>query len=217
MVQLEQFCFASYCVDFLMDPQVLGLVSHPENWSVEQNGLRRKKMILPLAAGGSLQFQFSMIANEEDFAKQFRNRDLAHLAGGFSSQSALSLETVSQESKAQRVLGFLLDTDLTPSEMQLLEASGCEMYFANDEKNQLADHKHFATRICLELKLRKDFSLLAAVVELPSTQFNELLVQVEGGHYAKMLTSVQFLRQPALWLKLESTCADFIFVEERGS
>ncbi len=225
---LQQFCFSPYSVDFLAEKCLLTgasevSASNHSSWGKEKAGVRQRDLIFPLSEQMFLQLQYCFITNEEDFAASFHDRNAIHLDGA----QSLVLQQVDDKpikssSGVAQLVGMLFDRpDLEMSGSSLLQnpdfiavqEQGCHFYFASGEPDGKPS-EHQATRICLELRLRKDFSILALVLRLPTPLFHELIVRAESVAYSKMISQVSFLGEFALWLKLESTCADIIVLEK---
>lgn len=218
-ITLQQFCFASYSVDFVSEKCLLTATEKVDSWGTEKSGVQHRNLLFPLNDKVILQLQYCLITNEEEFASSFRDRDAAHLDGIHS----LSLNQANDKdmqsvgvTETASLVGLLFDK-FEPSVLQnpvlnLMQQQGCSFYFASGESEGAPEHQ--ATRICLELRLRKDFSLLAIVLRLPTPLFHELLVRSESVSYSKMISQISFLGECALWLKLESTCADFIVLDK---
>ncbi len=219
-IVLQQFCFGSYSVDFISEKCLLTPADKVTTWGPEKSGIQQRNLYFPLNEKLILQIQYCLIANEEEFASSFRDRDAAHLDGA----QSLSINKADDKdiqslsgSEMASLVGVLFDK-LDPSVSQnsvlnSLKQLGCHFYFASGDDPAVA-LEHQATRICLELRLRKDFSTLAIVLRLPTPLFHELLVRSESVSYGKMISKISFLGECALWLKLESTCADFIVLDK---
>ena len=172
-ILLQQFCFSPYSVDFLAEKCLLTgasevSASNHSSWGKEKAGVQQRDLFFALNEQICLQLQYCFITNEEDFAASFGDRNALHLDGA---QSFVLQRDEGKSIKlscdASQLVGMLFDRpDLEISGSSLLQnpalmaikEQGCHFYFASGEPDGKPS-EHQATRICLELRLRKDFSV----------------------------------------------------------